>query len=57
MTKTLEDIKKQNEKIIEKLDNIPRLFATKDEHVKNVIEIEKLKQDNITFKIMIARWI
>jgi hypothetical protein len=31
-------------------------FSTREEHRKNCEEIEKLKKDNIDFKIMIAKY-
>lgn len=32
-------------------------FATKEQHKKNEEDIEKLKEDNINFKILIAKWL
>ena len=59
MSTKLDEIKAQNQRLLDKIDDVTRTFATKEEMKKATDDIEKLKKDNVDFKILISKvmWI
>jgi hypothetical protein len=55
MSTKLDEIKAQNQRLLDKIDDVTRTFATKEEMKKATDDIEKLKKDNVDFKILISK--